>query len=294
MFIDKLINNISANGSILCAGFDPDITLFPEEAYQSAVKAASDEEALFTILTKSYGKLLEQLAPHIAALKPNIAFFEQYGIGGLRALSRIIQFARELSVPVILDVKRGDIGSTAEAYARAYLAPSQFQKNKIADFEADAITVNPFLGLDSLEPFLAACKDNGKGMFVLVKTSNPGSKDFQIEAAATKLTSWLAANAPALSGSRGFSGLGAVIGATHPEEAQHFRSLLPKNWFLIPGYGAQGASAKDAVAGLNEQLLGGVVNVSRGLFPKIKHKSISEWCAEIVQNAKRINQELNG
>ena len=201
----------------------------------------------------------------IACVKPQSAFFEALGVPGLIALAQVIADARALEVPVILDAKRGDIGSTAEAYAEAYLADGVFA--------ADALTVNPYLGLDTLEPFLAAAAAGGRGVFVLVKTSNPGSGDLQDAVGADglrlheRLADALAARAEALPhDTDGYTALGAVVGATYPRDLAAARARLPRSLLLVPGYGAQGGRADDVAAAFDASGLGAVVNASRALF----------------------------
>ena len=201
----------------------------------------------------------------IACVKPQSAFFEALGIPGLIALAQVIADAKALGVPVILDAKRGDIGSTAEAYAAAYLADGVFA--------ADALTVNPYLGLDTLEPFLAAAEARQRGVFVLVKTSNPGSGDLQDvkgddgRRLHERLADALADRSAAMeSDPYGYRSLGAVVGATYPHELAAARARLPASVLLVPGYGAQGGTAQDVAGAFDERGLGAVVNASRSLF----------------------------
>ncbi len=214
--------------------------------------------------------VLERVAGRVAIVKPQSAFFEQLGWPGTRALANLVSRAQELDLLVLLDAKRGDIGSTAEAYARAYLSDG-------APLPVDAITLNPYLGLDTLEPFARAARATGRGIFVLTKTSNPGSGDYQdrefggrplYEVVAGSLRELAAELAPKAGA---WSSLGLVVGASHPEQAAALRSILPKALFLVPGYGAQGGSAQDAVRGFvpgPAGLEGGIVSSSRGvLYP---------------------------
>ena len=226
--------------------------------------------------------MLDRLAGKVVCVKPQSAFFEALGWRGVEVLDRVLRAARERELLVILDAKRGDIGSTAEGYATAYLGPG-------APMSADALTVNPYLGSDSLEPFLEAAEAHAAGLFVLVKTSNPGSGDFQdLEVEGQPLHARVAALldqlGPRLQGEEtGWSGLGAVVGATYPETARKAREAMPRNLILVPGYGAQGGAADAAVAsfvpGPSGQLEGGVVSSSRGiLFPEGSDAgSASSW-----------------
>ena len=204
----------------------------------------------------------------IACCKPQSAFFEALGPPGLEALSRIVDRARELGVPVILDAKRGDIDSTAQAYADAYLGGGWLS--------ADALTINPYLGMDSLEPFVAAAEGSGRGVFVLVKTSNPGSADLQDVRLANgdplylhvaKLLTERAASLPR--DERGYGPVGAVVGATHAQHLSELRSLMPTSVLLVPGFGAQGGTAQGAASAFDEDGFGAVVSASRSLtYPK--------------------------
>ncbi len=212
--------------------------------------------------------VLDRLVDKVAVVKPQAAFFERLGWPGMRALEAVIAAARERGLLVLLDAKRGDIGSTAQAYADAWLAGDR----------ADALTVNPYLGLDSLEPFVKAAEASHGGVFVLVRTSNPGARDLQgLRSDGRRVFERLAeALAPlverCVAPRTGWSSLGLVVGATWPEESRRVRALLPRALFLVPGYGAQGASARDALAGFaagpGGRLEGGIVNSSRALlFP---------------------------
>ncbi|MEL7062017.1 MAG: orotidine-5'-phosphate decarboxylase, partial [Acidobacteriota bacterium] len=203
-------------------------------------------------------------------VKPQIAFFEQLGWRGVRLLHEIVNRARSAGLLVVLDAKRGDIGSTAAGYARAYLGPD-------APLPVDALTVYPYLGADSLAPFIEAARAGGSGLFVLVRTSNPGSSDVQDlcaddEPVYARVARMLAPLGESLRGATGWSSLGVVVGATFPEPAARVRKLLPHAPLLVPGYGAQGGSARDAVRafvrGEGGRLEGGLVNASRSiLFP---------------------------
>jgi len=268
-FADTLISRVRELGHPLCIGLDPHLAKIPpvfakgDMAPASEATAKAVEEFLFAVLDRAAGR--------VAAVKPQIAFFEQLGFRGIETLTRVVDRARSLDLLVILDAKRGDIGSTAEGYARAYLEPE-------SPIEVDSITLNPYLGLDSLDPFAARAEAHARGLFVLVKTSNPGSGDLQnLEYEQAPLfgavASALQPLAQRLEGKEtGWSSLGVVVGATYPGEAQLVRERLPRSIFLVPGYGAQGASAADAVRGFEpgpNGLEGGVVNSSRGvLFPE--------------------------
>ncbi len=227
-------------------------------------------------------------AGRVAVVKPQVGLFERHGPDGMRALQRVCQASKEAGLLVIADAKRGDIGSTAKGYALAYLSPT-------APFPSDAVTVNPYMGLDTLEPFLEQAEANGKGVVVLARTSNPGSADFQtrdLEGAPlyARVVEALAPAIERLKGADGWSSLMLVAGATGPDEARHLRQLAANALFLVPGYGAQGGGAADALAGFKRagnRLEGGVVNASRSVtFPDGADSAATrtEWTA-IVEAA---------
>lgn len=301
-FADHLSGTMKRNNSVLCAGFDPRIERIPAVFHAEASRLENAQQDFYEVCLRSfYTAAIDTLRESIAAVKPNIAFFEQYGIGGLKALQWICRYAKEAGLPVILDAKRGDIGSTAEAYAKAYF-PDPNKAHAPPFLEVDAVTVNPFLGFDTIEPFLKVCEDSGRGIFVLVRTSNPGAADIEAvrgvdgSSVSERIAAWLAENSERLMGNCGFSGLGAVVGASDPKEAKHLRELLPKTQFLIPGYGAQGGSAADALAGLIRRedgtLAGGVVNSSRGITLTFSDLDLTATKAaeEIKRNAETANQ----
>ena len=267
-FADLLIARLRELGQPLCAGFDPHLSLVPPcfrrgEMHPADPATAEAVEALGTAF-------LERIAGRVAVVKPQIAFFEQLGAAGIAVLERFVVAAREHELLVLLDAKRGDIGSTADGYARAYLEPG-------APCEVDAMTLSPYLGRDSLEPFVERAVLYGRGLFVLAKTSNPGSGDLQdlelkdglVHEAVTRRLAELGERL--LGPATGWSSLGLVVGATYPEQAEHLRDLAPNSLFLVPGYGRQGGSADDAVRSFvpgPRGLEGGLVNSSRALlFP---------------------------
>jgi orotidine-5'-phosphate decarboxylase len=261
-FGDALISRTRALGNPLCVGIDPHLDKIP--ALFGPPGTAPAVEAFCCAV-------VERAAGRVAVVKPQIAFFEQLGWEGLRALDRVVKCARAAGLLVLLDAKRGDIGSTAEGYVAAYLAAD-------APLEVDAITLNPYLGLDTLEPFAAAAQAHGRGLVVLSRTSNPGSCDLQdLEVDGTPVYERVAASLASLCArlqgpDTGWSSLGVVVGATWPEQHEVVRKHLPHAFFLVPGYGAQGAGAHDAVRGFVPGpfgLEGGVVSSSRGvLYPE--------------------------
>jgi orotidine-5'-phosphate decarboxylase len=269
-FADRLIERARRLGHPLCVGLDPHLDRIPPLFRRGSMAPA--DPATADAVGDFLAAVLERVAERAAAVKPQIAFFEQLGWRGLRVLETVAAEARRRGVPVILDAKRGDVGTTAAAYAAAYLGPE-------AVVPVDSMTVNPYLGLDSLDPFFDAAKRGGRGLFVLVKTSNPGSGDFQDRRLGSggSLYEWVANTLAGVAGglegpATGWSSLGVVVGATYPGESERIRERLPRSLFLVPGYGAQGGSAKAAVRGFvpgpGGRLEGGVVSSSRGvLFP---------------------------
>jgi orotidine-5'-phosphate decarboxylase len=260
-FSARLAARVQALDSRVCLGIDP-----RPEAHPTTHPAAHDHDParIGRAVAAHVREVLHACHDLIACVKPQSAFFEALGIPGLIALAQVIADAKALAVPVILDAKRGDIGSTAEAYANAYLAEGVFA--------ADALTVNPYLGLDTLEPFIAAAERGGRGLFVLVKTSNPGSGDLQdVRSDDGRTLHERLADAlrdrsrELLRDANGYTLLGAVVGATYPAELAAARARLPHSWLLVPGYGAQGGSATDVVAAFDAAGSGAVVNASRSL-----------------------------
>ena len=295
-FADDLMARTREIGHPLCAGIDPHLARIPP-LFQQGSMAPTDPATPAAVEALALA-FLDRLAGRVAVVKPQIAFFEQMGSAGLAALERVMAAARERELLVLLDAKRGDIGSTAEGYARAYLEPG-------AAGEADAITLNPYMGLDTLAPFVERAVAYGRGLFVLAKTSNPGSGDLQdrllekegpvYEAVAGSLGEL----ADPLKGpATGWSSLGIVAGATYPEQAERLRALLPNALFLIPGYGAQGASAAEAVRSFvagPQGLEGGLVNSSRGLlFPEAaaSAESAEAWESAVDEAIDRASEEL--
>lgn len=267
-FADILIDKIKETSPI-CVGLDPRFDQIPEHIREDAPTPG----AAFFEFNKGIIDAVHDLVPIV---KPQIAFYEMLGLDGLAALVRTIDYAKEKGLLVLLDAKRNDIGSTAEAYAYAYL-------DEEGDFSADALTVTPYLGADGIKPFTDMCLKNGKGIFTLVKTSNPSSGDIQdrkvdetgqsiYELMGQLVDSWGAD----LIGDSGYSSVGAVVGATYPDEAKKLRKLMPTAIFLVPGYGAQGGGAADVKDCFNEDGLGAIINSSRGIiFAYEKDKNYS-------------------
>jgi orotidine-5'-phosphate decarboxylase len=266
-FADRLIQGVRKHGHPLCLGLDPHLDRIPELFRRGAMEPR--DPATADAVEAFLAAVLERAAPRVAVVKPQIACFEQLGWPGLRALARVVERARAQGLLVLLDAKRADIASTAEAYARAYLEPQ-------SALAVDAITANPYLGNDSLAPFVERARRHGRGVFVLVATSNPGSADLQGlrledgKTVAEAVAASLRERCEALAGpATGWSSLGAVVGATQPQSAERIRAALPRALFLVPGFGEQGASAREAVRGFVPGpggLEGGIVNAARSVL----------------------------
>ncbi|WP_353255951.1 orotidine-5'-phosphate decarboxylase [Hyphomonas sp.] len=280
-FAARLTDGVRRHGP-LCVGIDPHPGMVP------ALFGGDTAKGL-----EYWGRaLVEAAAGKVAVIKPQVGFFERLGPGGMTALAAITRAAREAGLLVLMDAKRGDIGSTAEGYAEAYLSPGAF-------FEADALTVNPYMGLDTLEPFAKRAETGGKGLVVLVRTSNPGAADFQMLETGGKplymhLAEALRPLTDRLMSPCDWSNLMMVVGATAPEEARRIRAAAPKALFLVPGYGAQGAGADAACAGLVGGE-GGVVSASRSvIFPKAADgaRTRNDWQAAIEVAIMSARSEL--
>ncbi len=264
-FADRLVEKIRSKDSRCVVGLDPRIDQMPAFIPRGNVCSA---------ITQFHELVLDAVADLVPAVKPQLAFFEQYGVAGIQAFENTVLAAKKRGLLVIADGKRNDISSTAEAYANAYLGPDVF--------DCDALTVTPYMGRDSLMPFVEACKKHGKGLFAILKTSNPGSKDFEDQPLEVtgrplyeKIAGALNELGEGLVGASGYSSIGAVIGATFPEEGSRLRTLMPKALILVPGYGTQGGSAKAAAECFNDDGLGAIVNSSRGITYAFSDPNIS-------------------
>lgn len=301
VFADRLQKEIERTGSCLVAGCDPVLDSLPGWLHQQVAEyATTDKEYISRGLEVFTDCFLNAAQDVVAAIKPNIAFFEQYGIDGLVVFDSLCRRAKERGLQVIADAKRGDIGSTAMAYSRAFLGGATVKGRNAAAFHCDALTVNPFLGFDTLEPFVEACQENGKGLFILVQTSNPGAKEIQSvnqdgRSVSERVASWIAEQSDRLRGACGWSGLGAVVGAPYPDEARRLREVMQEAIFLIPGLGAQGGQASESIAGFGSQngrRGGGLVNASRGLLIG-DSSSPDSFCKLITSNIERFNSQIS-
>lgn len=281
MFADRLLDAVRRKGTPCIVGLDPRLEAIPDFLTAPVRHRPADEAARLAIAAHNRW-LIERLAPRVAAVKLQSAFYEANGIGGLRALVDTVDCARQHGLIVIIDAKRCDVPATAAAYAQAFLGESEAFGRRRPLFDADAVTVTPFLGVDSLLPFATECARRGKGLFVLVKTSNPGSADLQDLTLATgerlyeRLGDLVDKLGAGLVGASGYSSIGAVVGATFPAEAARLRTIMPRSIFLVPGYGAQGGAAADAVACFNQDGLGAVISASRSVTLPTADREISE------------------
>ncbi len=286
-FADRLLDAIAAKGSPVCVGLDPVFDRLPEE-----LKNSGDELAAIREFCQG---VLEAVAPHVPAVKPQSAYFEVYRGEGVKLYFDMVAHAKSLGLLVIGDVKRNDIGSTAAAYAKAHLS---------GDGAPDAITINAYLGADGIEPFLEVAAAEGKGAFALVRTSNPSAaatQDFA-DAAGKKFYQQMAeqiaelGNASELIGKSGYSSLGAVVGATYPAEAAQLRQVMSKQLFLVPGYGAQGGTAADCKASYKDDGTGAIVNASRSVIYAHNTDACAKmnWRDAIATAAKAFADDIAG
>jgi orotidine-5'-phosphate decarboxylase len=279
-FGDRLAEAVEGKRTQLVVGLDPRPDLFP-------VEVRGD-------VTRFCGGIIDAVAPHAVAVKPQLAFFEALGLEGLAACAEVCAYARSAGLLVILDGKRGDIGSTARAYASAYLEPRAEGKAP----EADALTVNPYLGRDSVDPFLAACRRHGGGIFCVVKTSNAGGAEVQDLTLSDGRQVWqhvarlVAEWGSDLVGERGLSSVGAVVGATHPRAVSEARRLLPQSVLLLPGVGAQGATPADVARAFTSGPASALVTVSRSVMYAYRQGDQDDWRAAAGAEAARVKSEV--
>ena len=270
--IGRLIERIRETQAPIVVGLDPQLGFIPDAVKAEAYGRCGEtlEGAAKAILTFNKA-IVDAVADLVPAVKPQIAMYEQFGIPGLKAFSETVSYCRKKGLLVIGDVKRGDIGSTSGAYAAAHLGTVRVGANEYEPFGEDFATVNPYLGTDGVKPFVDICKSHGKGIFVLVKTSNPSSGEFQdrlidgkplYQLVGEKVREW---GEEAMDES-GWSEVGAVVGATYPETGRLLREVMPKSFILVPGYGAQGGTGKDLVHFFDRDGLGAIVNSSRGII----------------------------
>ncbi len=302
-FADRLTERIQKTGNPTVMGLDPVLDYIPESIRTYFLDQCADPAMASGLALYEFNRrLIDSVSELIPAIKPQVAYYEQYGVHGLEALRQTIHYAQNKGMLVIADGKRNDIGSTAEAYARSWLGETKLLDDSVvAMHNADALTVNAYLGLDGIQPFLDLCQRNGKGIFILVRTSNPSAGDLQdltlsdgrsvYEAMANKVSTW----GEELVGSCGYSAVGAVVGATWPLQALRLRKLMPKTFILVPGYGAQGATADDAACSFGSDGGGAIVNASRSLMLAWKKHQMSheEFDHAARREALRMKADLN-
>ncbi len=283
--IDKLIQEIKKKEAPIVVGLDPTEKLIPDYIIDKKTSELGETlEAMGEAIWEYNKGLIDVLYEHIPAVKPQIAMYERYGIPGLVAFERTVRYCREKGLVVIADVKRGDIGSTSAAYADAHLGSVIVGGKIYKPFDADFATVNPYLGSDGIKPFVDVCDKEKKGIFVLVKTSNPSSGEYQDRLIDGRpLYEHVAENIAALASEHmgsSYSYIGAVVGATYPEQGRILRKLMPKSYILVPGYGAQGGKGADLVHFFNEDGLGAIINSSRGIIGAYQNEKYAQYGEE--------------
>ena len=275
--ISKLIKGIKEKNAPIVVGLDPQLGFLPEDILARAYEEKGRTlEAVADAVFEFNKGIVDATYDLIPAVKPQIAMYEQFGIPGLMAYKQTVDYCKSKGLVVIGDIKRGDIGSTSEAYAIGHIGSVDLGGEKVYPFDEDIVTVNPYLGSDGVKPFIKVCNENDRGIFVLVKTSNPSSGEFQdrvvdgrplYELVGEMVNSW---GLDSMDGE--YSNVGAVVGATYPELGKILRDIMPKAYILVPGYGAQGGKGKDLVHFFNSDGLGAIVNSSRGIIAAYKQE----------------------
>ncbi|MBO5081929.1 MAG: orotidine-5'-phosphate decarboxylase [Lachnospiraceae bacterium] len=281
--IQKLTDKIQKTNAPIVVGLDPMMKFIPESIKKNAFAEYGETLAGAAEAIWQYNKgLIDAIYDLIPAVKPQIAMYEQFGVEGLIAYKKTLDYCKEKDLVIIGDIKRGDIGSTSSAYATGHLGKITIGGNTYAPFDEDFATVNPYLGSDGVKPFIDVCKEEKKGIFILVKTSNPSSGEFQdrlidgkplYEWVGQKVDEWGAD----CMGSNGYSYVGAVVGATYPEMGKILRDIMPKSYILVPGYGAQGGKGADLVHFFNKDGLGAIVNSSRGIIAAYQNEKYASF-----------------
>lgn len=290
--IQKLIANIEKTNAPIVVGLDPMMKFIPDFITKKAFseKGETLEGAAEAIWQYNKG-IVDAVYDLIPAVKPQIAMYEQFGIPGLVAYKKTVDYCKEKGLVVIGDIKRGDIGSTSSAYATGHLGKITIGSKEYAPFDEDFATVNPYLGSDGVKPFIDVCKENKKGIFVLVKTSNPSSGEFQDRLIDGKpLYEWVGEQVDKWGADcmgDQYSYVGAVVGATYPEMGKALRDIMPKSYILVPGYGAQGGKGADLVHFFNKDGLGAIVNSSRGIIAAYQAKGYEKYGEEAYADASR-------
>ena len=290
--IQKLIEGIKRTKAPIVVGLDPMMNYIPEYIQKKAFAEFGETLEGAAEAVWQYNKgIVDAVYELVPAVKPQIAMYEQFGIEGLKAFEKTVSYCQEKGLVVIGDIKRGDIGSTSEAYAVGHLGKVQVGSHSYSGFHEDFVTVNPYLGSDGVKPFMKICKEEKKGLFILVKTSNPSSGEFQdrlvdgrplYELVGEQVAAW----GEELMGDT-YSYVGAVVGATYPEMGKTLRKIMPKSFILVPGYGAQGGKGADLVHFFNDDGLGAIVNSSRGIIAAYKQEKYASFGAENYAEASR-------
>ena len=300
--MDKLINKIKETNNPTVIGLDPRYEMIPE-----CIRSKYEEnlEGVAKAIVEFNKALIDEIYDVIPAVKPNVAFYEMYGLEGMKAFEETCKYAKEKGMLVIADIKRGDIGSTAKAYSNAFIGKTKIGEKEESIYDVDFVTLNPYLGVDGIKPFIEDCKKYGKGAFIIDKTSNPSSgelQDLRLETGEeiyTKVAKLVEEWGKDLIGEYGYSSISTVVGATYPKQLEALRKVAPHTFFLIPGYGAQGGKAEDIALGFDENGIGGIVNSSRGLMCAYKSdlwkdKYTEEEFAKATRaEAIRMRDELN-
>lgn len=290
--INKLVDKIQKTKAPIVVGLDPMLSYVPEHIQKKAFDEFGETLAGAAEAIWQFNKeIVDKTYDLIPAVKPQIAMYEQFGIEGLQAYKKTVDYCKSKDLIVIGDIKRGDIGSTSAAYAVGHLGKVQVGSKSYAGFDEDFATVNPYLGSDGVKPFVEVCKEEKKGLFILVKTSNPSSGEFQDQLINGKPLYELVGEKVAEWGEEhmgdSYSYIGAVVGATYPEQGKLLRKVMPKSFILVPGYGAQGGKGKDLVHFFNEDGLGAIVNSSRGIIAAYKQEAYAKYGAENFGDASR-------
>lgn len=290
--IEKLVNRIKKLEAPIVVGLDPTLNFVPKFLLDKAINERGETlEAAAEAIFEFNKEIVDAVYDLIPAVKPQIAMYEQFGIPGLTAFKKTIDYCHEKELLVIGDAKRGDIGSTSAAYATAHIGRVKVGDAEFAPFDEDFVTVNPYLGSDGVVPFIDECKKNDRGLFILVKTSNPSSGEFQDQKVGEKAVYELVGKKVDEWGldtvKEGYSEIGAVVGATYPEMGKVLREIMPKAYILVPGYGAQGGTAAELKPFFNKDGLGAIVNSSRGIIAAYKQEKYAEFGAEGFAEAAR-------
>ncbi len=290
--INKLVEKIQKTNAPIVVGLDPMLNYVPAHIQKKAFAEYGETlEGAAEAIWQFNKQIVDTTYDLIPAVKPQVAMYEQFGLEGMKAFKKTVDYCHEKGLVVIGDVKRGDIGSTSEAYAVGHLGKVKVGSNSFYGFDEDFATVNPYLGSDGIKPFIKVCKEENKGLFILVKTSNPSSGEFQDRLIDGRpLYEWVGEQVDAWGKEHmgdSYSYIGAVVGATYPEQGKILRKVMPKTFILVPGYGAQGGKGKDLVHFFNEDGLGAIINSSRGIIAAYKQEAYAKFGAENFADASR-------